>query len=815
MFTRIKQAFRSHSSPVFTLAFLIACLGLGELAVQQYKQQAHEKAWQEAVYASEHIQETLTLKFTEALRSETLLVYLIEKNGQVHPEELKAIIKGMFKDSRYLRNIAIAPHNQITYLYPLAGSEKALGLRYHETPAQWPMVKHAMQKHAAYLAGPLKLVQGTSGLLYLNPVFLKDGSYWGIISMSINTDEFLSFIGLTKGNSALQVGLRNKESQEGSNGVFYGDEQLFNAEGVRANISIPGGNWELIVKPTDPASTNATLHSAVAALSLVLSLLLYQALYLKRQTNTHKRLAQTALHEGLVAAEQANTAKTQFLTMMSHEIRTPLNAILGMQELLAYTPLNNTQVEYLQTATLAGKNLLTLINDILDLSKVESGKLDLEVTVFNAAELTRACVHLLTVTAQAKQVKLVTIIDPELKAWISGDALRFRQVLLNLLGNAIKFTENGSVTVKLSPQASSDNDCALLVEVIDTGIGIPVKQQSGLFNLFIQATPSDARKYGGSGLGLAISKRLVALWGGEIGLDSTPGIGSRFWFSVGALADAPDKTPIAAKNPVDSIAPGTFNAQVLLVDDSPTNQMVLAAMLRNASHQVDIAACGTEAIKAASENVYDLILMDVSMPGMCGMEATTIIRQLGGAAATVPIIALTAHAMSGYDAICLAAGMNGYATKPISQKDLLAIVTTWCTRPETEQTTAVSTLAQDSPTLPTDEQAIIIDEAILAELTSLLGQEHTKVFLQQFVNDLKLSCEAIKQAIHSHDLSVFSRAAHDIKSNSALIGATSLQALAQELEAFAIGDDSEMALLGAENLLPCAELTMKVIALRF
>ncbi len=520
---------------------------------------------------------------------------------------------------------------------------------------------------------------------------------------------------------------------------------------------------------------------------------------------TELKDAEVALKQGLRDAKRNIDVKSQFLAMMSHEIRTPLNAILGMQELLTHTRLDNTQKEYLQTAALAGNNLLAIINDILDLTKVEAGKLDLEAIPFNVIELTQLCVQLVSVMAQAKELKLITIIDPELTPWISGDPLRFRQVLLNLLSNSIKFTEQGSVTIKLSTYASTDSACVLLVEVIDTGIGIPEDLQAGLFEVFVQVDPSDTRKYGGSGLGLAISKRLVTLWDGQIGIDSTPSVGSRFWFTVGTLAEAPKQPLMPTTNQDNNKV--TCIARVLLVEDSLINQAVLAAMLRSAGHQVDLADCGTQGIEAASEKVYDIILMDVSMPDMSGMEATAIIRQLGGAAAKVPIIAITAHALDGYEAMCLAAGMNGYATKPISQKDLLALVDTWCANPETQITANISPLVKDSPVLSIDEQEKNLDKTILDELTATLGQVQVKELLQIYLTELTTRCESIKQAIISQDLSVLSREGNTIKSSSATFGATALQAVGKELETCGYNDDLAKALLVADRLLTCAEAT--------
>jgi signal transduction histidine kinase/CheY-like chemotaxis protein len=530
---------------------------------------------------------------------------------------------------------------------------------------------------------------------------------------------------------------------------------------------------------------------------------------------SERKHAEAVLREGQQQAEQANLVKSQFLAMMSHEIRTPLNAVLGMQELLTHTPLNHVQSDYLKLATQSGKNLLAIVNDILDLTKVEAGKLELEQIPFDVIEITQHCVELLRLTAQAKDLSLITVIAPELNVWISGDPLRYQQVLTNLLSNAIKFTNTGSITIKLSAQSSAEDSSALLVEVIDTGLGIPLASQADLFEVFIQVDPSDTRKHGGSGLGLAISKRLVALWEGHIGVESTPNVGSRFWFTVGSEAIAPVLTITSALNKGDEAAHPAFSANILVVDDSPINQLVMAYMLRNAGYHVDLADSGSAGIAAVKKRHYDIILMDVSMPDMSGMEATTIIRQLSGAAAVVPIIAITAHALAGYQALCLAAGMNGYATKPISQKDLLAVVATWCDKTITRDAPALSALIEDSSVQSVYEpvkQAVILDQASLDALTSLLGQEAFNDLLQTYQTELTTRCDAIKQAIIQQDLIIISREAHTIKSSSANFGATALTAIAKDLEACGYNNDLPQALILAEQLLPCAAATLATMS---
>jgi PAS domain S-box-containing protein len=397
------------------------------------------------------------------------------------------------------------------------------------------------------------------------------------------------------------------------------------------------------------------------------------------QDITNIKQAHSVLRQGQLLAEQANTIKSQFLAMMSHEIRTPLSAIIGMQELLTNTPLDEKQLNYVLTMQEAGANLLQLTNDILDLTKVESGMLELEMLDFDVAALIEVCIKLMSVKAAEKDLALHSVIEADANTWINGDPLRFRQVLLNLLSNAIKFTESGSITVKLSTQPATDNDQALLVEVIDTGIGIAADIQQKLFKVFTQGDVSDTRKYGGSGLGLTISKRLVELWGGNIGLDSTPAVGSRFWFSVGTPITKPATTVLAQDNN-DLPSHSKLNVNVLIVDDNVFVQTVLAETLRNAGHQVDLADSGQEAIKAVSEKSYDIIFMDISMPEMTGIEATKAIRLLGGAATSVPIIGITANTLALEGEDYLAAGMNDYLTKPIPLEALLRVINTACSQ---------------------------------------------------------------------------------------------------------------------------------------
>ena len=514
---------------------------------------------------------------------------------------------------------------------------------------------------------------------------------------------------------------------------------------------------------------------------------------------TEAKRAETTLREGRELAEQANQVKSMFLAMMSHEIRTPLNALLGTQELLADTPLDATQKNYLQIAKDAGTNLLMLVNDILDLTKVEAGKLELENTVFDVEQVINEVVAIVTEGTKTKNIALSLELASDLSHWISGDPWRFRQVLLNLLSNAIKFTSNGSVTVKLSPRSAEACDGALLIEVIDTGIGIADDVQPKLFNLFIQADSSDTRKYGGSGLGLAISKRLVELWGGHLGLESQLGVGSRFWFSCGETAVP--QTLLTSANAIINTPDLSFvAARLLLVEDSLANQAVLGALLSNGGYQVDFADCGAAGIKAARTNEYDLIFMDVSMPDMTGMEATRSIRLLGGAAGTVPIIAMTAHAFKGYEEQCMAVGMNGFATKPINKTDLLNLVQKWC-----------CASGNTAPPIKPLASVRLLDEKILQQFADDFGVDKVLPLLGIFMDELVKRQKAIKLGIEQRGVSVLGFEAHSIKSGAATFGATVLSVLATEMEACSYQNDLPMLLRLAQELLSCIEATLAAL----
>ena len=389
--------------------------------------------------------------------------------------------------------------------------------------------------------------------------------------------------------------------------------------------------------------------------------------------------------EEMTRARAESAAKSDFLAKMSHEIRTPMNAVLGLADLMRETELDTTQRNYVNTIYNAGNSLLNIINDILDFSKITSGKIELESVNFDLESLLEDCIAIFHASADQKGLQLVGSFDDSLPKWVCGDATRLRQVLLNLIGNAVKFTDKGEVRLHARASTLSDgNDILLQCTVEDDGIGISPQNLDLLFQSFQQGDSSTSRKYGGTGLGLAITRQLVELMGGKISVSSLPGKGSAFSFTVRLQKGEPQHAPALSE------APKAFDGlRVLIVEDNAVNQMVVWALLKQLGIGARIASSGEEALLLLREPgvMFDIILMDCEMPAMDGYATTEAIRkwESGQQRAAVPVIALTAHAMEEHRQRCLASGMNDHLGKPVTLKKLLEMLQQWAPGPATTE----------------------------------------------------------------------------------------------------------------------------------
>ncbi len=375
----------------------------------------------------------------------------------------------------------------------------------------------------------------------------------------------------------------------------------------------------------------------------------------------------TKLVEAQIRADDANRSKSEFLATMSHEIRTPMNGVLGMLNLMLQGDLKAAEHDKAVIARDSAEGLLNILNDILDYSRLDAGQVELEKLPFNPERIGAAVVELLTSKAEEKGLSLSFNAADNLPLWVKLDPTRVRQILVNLVSNAIKFTKEGSVDVHASYRTKSETRGVIRFEINDTGIGIPEDAQDRLFKRFSQVDSSMTRRFGGAGLGLAISKQLVKRMGGEIGCKSTPGTGSQFWFTL--PVDVAMGPPAKADNIAD-YEPNVGALRILAAEDQPINQQVLRAFLTGAGHQVTLVEDGALALAAIQQSDFDIVLMDIQMPNMDGFEATRAIRALAHPLCSIAIIALTANAMAGDKERCLESGMDGYVSKPINADTL-------------------------------------------------------------------------------------------------------------------------------------------------
>jgi PAS domain S-box-containing protein len=541
---------------------------------------------------------------------------------------------------------------------------------------------------------------------------------------------------------------------------------------------------------------------------------------------TKRTEAEEKLRRAKAEAEQASRLKSEFLANVSHEVRTPLNGIIGFSESILALDAPGQVQDQARTILRESEHLLGLINTLLDHAKIEAGKLELEYVPLEVGRLVASIVDTVGCAAREKGLELVTEIDPAVPACILGDPLRLRQVLLNLINNAVKFTHVGSVTLRVEPVEAGEQWARVRFSVIDTGVGIAPDRQERIFESFTQADGSTSRKYGGTGLGTTISRQLVSLMGGTMGLDSVEGEGSTFWFEIEVQgAEAPVRAAAAVEREPSEEAPCP-PSNILVAEDYPTNQQVVRMHLETAGHRVTIAADGLQAYEACEREQFDLVFMDVQMPEMDGLEAAQKIRAKLPAYAEVPIVALTANGEIDMHLACLQAGMNDVVTKPVPRKALLQAARAWLAERGRQDASPASEVPCEVEALLADEDVPSLDEpagqqaddakasldapvaqdvggqADVAEdgpggldeapmdydraVEEFAGQaEMVVTVVEGFVAEVEQQLPAMRQAVEAGDVATVRAEAHKIKGGAANLTADPLSSAAAALESLA------------------------------
>lgn len=578
---------RNHSWLILLLTALTAAgLLQAEFLVERQSTEAH------LVQQRNQVREQLALlqsRLEGNLRANTMLVRGLVSVIAAHPDldqaDFERAARPLLGSQSQLRNIGAAPDMVIRFMHPLAGNERAVGLDYRKSPTQRAAAEHARTTGEIVIAGPLDLAQGGIGLIGRFPVFVEtapaETRFWGLVSSVIDVDRLYRDSGLIDENLPIEVAIRGRDALGEAGEVFFGNPALFADDSERLKILLPAGSWQIAARPqggwshTVPGLMSIRLGFALGAV-LILAPMLLLAWLEQRRYRMEILLRQTLcdLDEARVAAEAASRAKSEFLAAIGHEIRTPMHGVLGMADLLLTTQIDDEQKGFVQSLKKSAHTLLAVINQIIEYSQLDAGRLKLVNIDFSPAELVESVCSQSRPEAEAKGLRLVSAKAEVLPASLHGDAGHIRQALRILVGNAIKFTDTGQVEVSTAWRTGAAGAVILRFEVTDTGAGIAPEAQADLFTPFTQADGSTTRRHGGTGLGLAKARRLIEALGGTIGVRDAPQRGACFWFELPLKVGAGGAAPSADLSH-DSIFSSEY--EILPVLDASTLRNLVAA----------------------------------------------------------------------------------------------------------------------------------------------------------------------------------------------------------------------------------------------